>query len=309
MTQPQRVGVSRSTVRRMSTPTVAARPAATVVLLRDAPAPGPGGATVQVFLQRRVAGMAFAGGMTVFPGGGVDTGDRLDPALWRGPEPEWWARQFGCTPADAARLVVAAVRETFEECGVLLAGPGAAGALPSTLLRGTTCWRRRRTLGDVLQAAGLPLRADLLAPWARWVTPEAEPRRDDTAFFVAAVPPGRRQTPGRPRPSRRAGGTRRMRWRARTAASCASCRPPSTLSRRSPSTPTWRPFSRPCTPADAGPPAGAAPRRPTRRRDRARRSHAASTTSAGWSEMHPTYGELRPVTRSRRCCWSPTRRR
>ena len=49
---------------------------------------------------------------------------------------------------------------------------------------------RRRTLGDVLEAAGLPLRADLLAPWTRWVTPEAEPRRYDTAFFIAAVPPG-----------------------------------------------------------------------------------------------------------------------
>ena len=174
----------------MSIPTVAARPAATVVLLRDAPAPGPGGATVQVFLQRRVTGMAFAGGMTVFPGGSVDTGDRLDPALWRGPEPEWWARQFGCTPADAARLVIAAVRETFEECGVLLAGPGAAGCAAAAPSAREDLLARRRTLGDVLEAAGLPLRADLLAPWARWVTPEAEPRRYDTAFFVAAVPPG-----------------------------------------------------------------------------------------------------------------------
>jgi len=60
--QPQRVGVSAFYSPRMSIPTVAARPAATVVLLRDAPAPGPGGATVQVFLQRRVTGMAFAGG-------------------------------------------------------------------------------------------------------------------------------------------------------------------------------------------------------------------------------------------------------
>jgi 8-oxo-dGTP pyrophosphatase MutT (NUDIX family) len=161
-----------------------------VVLLRDAPARGPGGAALQVFLQRRVAGMAFAGGMTVFPGGGVDTGDRLDPVLWWGPDPDWWARQFGCTPADAGRLVVAAVRETFEECGVLLAGPDGT---PSTAVgpsaRGDLL-ARLRTLGDVLHAADLPVRADLLAPWARWVTPDAEPRRYDTAFFVAAVPPG-----------------------------------------------------------------------------------------------------------------------
>ncbi len=175
---------------RVSTPAVAARPAATVVLLRDAPAPGPGEPTVQVFLQRRVTGMAFAGGMTVFPGGSVDTGDRLGPALWRGPEPGWWAQQFGCTRADAARLVVAAVRETFEECGVLLAGAGAAGSAVVDPSARDDLLSRRRTLGDVLEAAGLPLRADLLAPWTRWVTPEAEPRRYDTAFFVAAVPPG-----------------------------------------------------------------------------------------------------------------------
>ncbi|HXV92694.1 MAG TPA: NUDIX hydrolase, partial [Pseudonocardia sp.] len=61
------------------------RPAATVLLVRDAPEPAPGRSPLQVFLQRRVAGMAFAGGMTVFPGGGVDGTDRPDPALWSGP--------------------------------------------------------------------------------------------------------------------------------------------------------------------------------------------------------------------------------
>jgi 8-oxo-dGTP pyrophosphatase MutT (NUDIX family) len=169
-----------------------ARPAATVVLLQDALRPGPGGSRLQVFLQRRVAGMAFAGGMTVFPGGSVDTGDRLDPALWRGPDPRWWARRFGCDADEAGALVVAAVRETFEECGVLLAGPGPgvgeSGAVDPDARDDLVA--RRRTLGDVLGAAGLPLRADLLAPWVRWVTPEAEPRRYDTAFFVAAVPDG-----------------------------------------------------------------------------------------------------------------------
>ncbi len=165
----------------MATPPPVARPAATVVLLRDAPAGGP----PEVFLQRRVAGMAFAGGTTVFPGGGVDPGDRPDPALWRGPRPHWWARRFDCPPDAAGALVVAAVRETFEECGVLLAGPGAPGGTDRDDLVA-----RRRTLPDVLAAAGLPLRADLLAPWSRWVTPESEPRRYDTAFFVARVPGG-----------------------------------------------------------------------------------------------------------------------
>jgi 8-oxo-dGTP pyrophosphatase MutT (NUDIX family) len=165
----------------------AARPAATVVLLRDAPRPGPGGAGLQVFLQRRVAGMAFAGGMTVFPGGSVDTADRPDPGLWRGPAERWWADRFGCSPDAAGALVVAAVRETYEECGVLLAGPGGVSVDPQAR---DDLVARRRTLGEVLRTAGLPLRADLLAPWVRWVTPEAEPRRYDTAFFVAAVPDG-----------------------------------------------------------------------------------------------------------------------
>jgi 8-oxo-dGTP pyrophosphatase MutT (NUDIX family) len=123
--------------------------------------------------------------MTVFPGGSVDTGDRVDPDLWRGPDVHWWARRFGCGPDEAEALVVAAVRETFEECGVLLTGPGAVDPRARDDLLA-----RRRTLGDVLGAAGLPLCADLLAPWVRWVTPEAEPRRYDTAFFVAAVPDG-----------------------------------------------------------------------------------------------------------------------
>lgn len=164
----------------MPTAPSVARPAATVVLLRGAPADG----ALEVFLQRRVAGMAFAGGMTVFPGGGIDAGDR-GPVPWRGPDRQWWAQRFDCPPELAGTLVVAAVRETFEECGVLLAGPG-----PVDRNARDDLVARRRTLPDVLSAAGLPLGADLLAPWSRWVTPEAEPRRYDTAFFAARVPEG-----------------------------------------------------------------------------------------------------------------------
>jgi 8-oxo-dGTP pyrophosphatase MutT (NUDIX family) len=169
----------------MSTSPPAARPAATVLLLRDAP----GGGSLQVFLQRRVAGMAFAGGMTVFPGGGVDSGDRPDAERWQGPGPEWWAERFGFPPDEAAALVAAAVRETYEECGVLLAdsvsGSSSVGAAARDDLAA-----RRRTLPQVLAEAGLVLRADLLMPWSRWVTPESEPRRYDTAFFVARLPDG-----------------------------------------------------------------------------------------------------------------------
>lgn len=152
-----------------------------MVLLRDGAADG----GLQVFLQRRVAAMAFAGGNTVFPGGGVDAGDHALPERWSGPEPAWWARHFDL-PADVAgALVVTAVRETFEECGVLLAGPGGVDEQARDDLV-----TRRRTLPDVLAAAGLALSAELLAPWSRWVTPESEPRRYDTAFFVARVPVG-----------------------------------------------------------------------------------------------------------------------
>lgn len=161
------------------------RPAATVALLRDAPRAG--GEPLQVFLQRRVAGMAFAGGMTVFPGGAVDPADRPDPDRWIGPDPSRWGRRLGCTPELAGALVTAAVRETFEECGVLLAGSGPA-ALGSDARADLVS--RRRDLAEVLAAADLHLRSDLLAPWARWVTPPESPRRYDTAFFVARVPDG-----------------------------------------------------------------------------------------------------------------------
>lgn len=171
----------------MSRQPVVPRPAATVLLLRDDPAPPPGRNPLQVFLQRRVAGMAFAGGMTVFPGGGVDPADRPDPARWMGPRPAWWAERLRCDEDLAGALVQAAVRETYEECGVLLAGPDPAAVPPGAR---ADLVARRRTLADVLAAAGLHLRADLLAPWSRWVTPEEAPRRYDTAFLAARVPDG-----------------------------------------------------------------------------------------------------------------------
>ena len=171
----------------MPTTPAVPRPAATVLLVRDDPDPPPGRTPLQVFLQRRVAGMAFAGGMTVFPGGGVDSTDRPDTERWTGPDPAWWGVRLHCAADLAGALVHAAVRETFEECGVLLAGPGPSGGLEQ---HRSDLVARRRTFPDLLADAGLVLRADLLRPWARWITPPGPPRRYDTAFFVALVPDG-----------------------------------------------------------------------------------------------------------------------
>jgi 8-oxo-dGTP pyrophosphatase MutT (NUDIX family) len=158
-----------------------------VLLLRDCPHPPDGRAPLQVFLQRRVAGMAFAGGMTVFPGGGVDATDRED-VPWTGPGAAWWGDRLACAPENARALVQAAVRETFEECGVLLTGDSPDGAWLAGAREDLVA--RRCSLGDLLRASGLQLRSDLLHPWARWITPEGLPRRYDTAFLVARVPDG-----------------------------------------------------------------------------------------------------------------------
>ncbi|MEV1120109.1 NUDIX hydrolase [Actinosynnema sp. NPDC049800] len=170
-----------------SGPPVEPRDAATVVLVRD------GAAGLEAFLLRRVAGMAFAGGMTVFPGGGVDRRDADTSVGWSGPPPSWWASRFGCSVELATALVCAAVRETFEESGVLLAGPSSSSVVADTAAYAAAraaLVGRELSLAQFLAAEGLVLRADLLRPWANWLTPVEEPRRYDTYFFVAVLPEG-----------------------------------------------------------------------------------------------------------------------
>lgn len=165
------------------------RDAATVVLLRDTP-DGP-----EAYLLRRVRAMAFAGGMHVFPGGSVDPADSYAGVDWAGPPPTDWARWFSCEEPLARALVCAAVRETFEESGVLLAGPSADEVLADV---STDEWEaerhalesREQTLSQLLRRRGLVLRADLLRPLAHWITPEVEPKRFDTRFFLAGLPDG-----------------------------------------------------------------------------------------------------------------------
>ena len=164
------------------------KPAATVMLVRDA------SSGLQVFVLRRVAAMAFAPGMTVFPGGAVDPADH-DPALeWSGPDVVWWARHLHQEAGSARALVVAAVRELFEETGVLLAGHGESAGLAVVPSLDDTIRLalidHRITLASALAEAGLTLRADLLRPWANWITPPGRTKRYDTFFFAAALPQG-----------------------------------------------------------------------------------------------------------------------
>jgi 8-oxo-dGTP pyrophosphatase MutT (NUDIX family) len=169
------------------------RDAATTVLVRDGRVAEPGG--LEVYLLRRHRDMAFAGGMAVFPGGGVDPRDFDHAVDWVGPTPQEWAAHMGVEVSMARALVCAAVRETFEESGVLFAGPGAESIVEDTSAADWEEDRRRleaRELSfiDFLSRRGLKLRSDLLRVWGSWLTPAFEPRRYRTWFFVAQLPPG-----------------------------------------------------------------------------------------------------------------------
>jgi 8-oxo-dGTP pyrophosphatase MutT (NUDIX family) len=169
----------------------AARDAATVAVLRET------ASGIEVYTLRRQRTMAFGPGVYVFPGGSVDPRD-TDPTIgWVGPDPAFWGEVFAAPEGLARALVCAAVRETFEESGVLLAGPDAGSVVADTSGPDWESARRAlldRDLGfaEFLHRRGLALRADLLRPWARWITPRIEPKRFDTRFFVAAMPAGQR---------------------------------------------------------------------------------------------------------------------
>lgn len=208
-------------------PAVEPRDAASVLLLRAVPGqPG-----VEVYMLRRARSMAFAPGASAFPGGSVDPRDAEDEVAWAGPDAAAWGELLDAPPALARALVCAAVRETFEESGVLLAGPAAGTLVADT---SGADWEADRTalldrslsLAQLLARRGLVLRSDLLRPWARWITPVTEARRYDTRFFAAALPPGQR--------TRDVGGeAEQVAWTRRPTpsgppglASCSCCRPP-----------------------------------------------------------------------------------
>lgn len=181
--------------------------AATVMLLKDT-GPGTGidtgsgsGSDTRtgpvVHMLRRRTSMAFAGGAYAYPGGGVDPRDDDRDIGWAGPTRAWWADRLGVDEAGAQAIVCAAVRETYEEAGVLLAGPTGDSVVGDTTGGGWEADRaalvdRELSFAEFLDRRGLVLRSDLLGAWARWITPEFESRRYDTWFFVAALPEGQR---------------------------------------------------------------------------------------------------------------------
>ena len=139
--------------------------------------------------------MDFAGGMCVYPGGGVDQRDFDADVAWAGPSPAEWAARLGCDEETARALVCAAVRETFEESGVLLAGTSGTNVVADTTADDWEADRvalesRELSLTDFLNRRGLVLRTDLLGVWDAWLTPIFEPKRYRTWFFVAAAAVG-----------------------------------------------------------------------------------------------------------------------
>ena len=162
------------------------RDAATVLLLRER------AAGFEVFMVRRSGGSRFMGGAHVFPGGKLDDADRHYDGRRRLPdaplstelsEPE-------LAPERALGLYVAALRETFEEAGVLLADP--LGDEAFRLYARAQLQRGEGALAELAARAGWTLRLDALVPQARWITPRAQPRRYDTRFFLARAPEDQR---------------------------------------------------------------------------------------------------------------------
>jgi len=159
---------------------VPARPAATVVILRD------GSQGIEAFMVERHREIDFASGALVFPGGKVDTEDS---------DPAWAELAAEASPAPNRAFLVAAGRETFEEAGLMLARRRGAQEIvdADTAHRLVDTHRarllkRETTFVDILRSEELLLAADLMVPFAHWITPEPVPKRFDTHFFLIAAP-------------------------------------------------------------------------------------------------------------------------
>ncbi len=168
-------------------------PAATLVVLRDRPAGG-----VECLLMRRHLKSKFAAGDFVFPGGKIEADDNPDDAAaWcRGLDVKDAARRLALedAPRTALGFWIGAIRETFEEAGLLLAAGAAGGdvdlAPPRFAEYRRACHRENRAFWTMLRAEGLTLATDRLVYFAHWITPEEQPLRFDTRFFAAPAPAG-----------------------------------------------------------------------------------------------------------------------
>ena len=170
----------------MSEKAVTPRPASTILLLRNAA----GTDEIEVFMMVRHYEIDFNSGALVFPGGSVDNGDQEIIA-----RPELYSAGEGLDPG-ALSFRIAAIRETFEESGILLARPHGSDALIGARRAGEIEAAHRAALCEgkttflkVLAENGLLLALDELVPYAHWITPEGMPKRFDTWFFLAAAPP------------------------------------------------------------------------------------------------------------------------
>ena len=168
----------------------APRLSATLVVVRDA-ATG-----VEVLLLRRAERGDQNSGAWVFPGGLVDAADREAHAWCRGLDDAQASARLGLAEGGLD-FYVAAVRECFEEAGLLLACDAEGRALPGDAAATTRlgAWRGplhrgERTVSELCREAGLRLGADQLHYISHWLTPLGRPKRFDTRFFVAAAPAG-----------------------------------------------------------------------------------------------------------------------
>ena len=167
------------------TEAVAPRPASTILLLRDGAAD-----EIEVFMMVRHYEIDFNSGALVFPGGSVDASDK--EIIGR---PELYSGGEGFDAADLS-FRIAAVRETFEESGILLARPQGSTALVDATRaaeieaghRADLC-ESKTTFLKVLADNQMVLALDQLVPYAHWITPEGMPKRFDTWFFLASAPP------------------------------------------------------------------------------------------------------------------------
>jgi 8-oxo-dGTP pyrophosphatase MutT (NUDIX family) len=166
-------------------------PSATIVLLRDRPAGG-----IEILLIQRHRASKFAAGDHVFPGGKIEVADHPDDAArWcAGLDRDEASRVLGAT--DGTRTALAhwtgAIREAFEEVGVLLAVDAAGRPVEPAKLAEyrRACQRDHRVFWDMVRSEELTLATDRLAYFAHWITPEENPLRFDVRFFAAPMPEG-----------------------------------------------------------------------------------------------------------------------